>query len=273
MKSTKLVFLGAGNMAEALCKGILAAELRRPEEVVLTDVRPERLEELSARYGVETSQENAAAVAGAGTVFLCVKPQQMPEVLQALAAAGVDPGGPLWVSIAAGVSTASIEAVLGAGARVVRVMPNTPALVKAGAAGIAAGSDAGEDDLAAVREMMASVGVCVTVSEPELHAVTAISGSGPAYVFYLVESMLRAAESMGFDADTARTLAVQTVAGAAALLQESGEAPEALRARVTSKGGTTAAAVAAFDAAGAGAGLTAGVEAAARRSRELAGDA
>ena len=273
MTNSKIVFLGAGNMAEALCKGILAAGIRAPDEVMLTDIRAERLAELSARYGVRTTKDNAAAVAGAGMVFLCVKPQQMSDVLGALSAAGVEVAEPLWVSIAAGVATELIEARLGGGVRVVRVMPNTPALVTQGAAGIAAGSLARGDDLAAVQEIMESVGTCVTVTEADLHAVTAISGSGPAYVFYLVEAMLRGAASMGFDAEMARDLAIQTVTGAAALLLESGEAPEALRAKVTSKGGTTAAAVAAFDAAGVGAGLTAGVQAAAYRSRELAGDA
>lgn len=266
---TSLVFVGAGNMAEALVQGILAAGLWEPEAVCLTDVREDRLEELRARFGVRTTTDNAEAVAGAAVVFLCVKPQQIPEVLPPLA--GLNAGA-LWVSIAAGVTTGTLEGLLGAGARVVRVMPNTPALVQAGAAGYCGGANAREEDLTLVAKCLDSVGVSFAVSEEALHAVTALSGSGPAYVFYLVEAMLRGGEALGMPADVARTLVVQTVKGAAALLEDQAEVPAAeLRARVTSKGGTTAAAVAAFDAAGVGEGITAGVLAAAARSRELAG--
>ncbi|MCC5849567.1 MAG: pyrroline-5-carboxylate reductase [Verrucomicrobia bacterium] len=263
----KTVFIGAGNMAEALLKGVIAGKIRAPADILLTDVRPDRLDELAEKYGTGGSTDNADAIADAGMVFLCVKPQQMDEVLRPLHQ--VNPEA-LWVSIAAGVPTARIEKNLGPGARVVRVMPNTPALVQKGAAGIAPGTHAMPADLDAVREIMESVGTCVVVDEEDLHAVTAISGSGPAYVFYLVEAMLKGAEKLGFDPDTARELAIQTVLGAGTLLQESGEAPEALRAKVTSKGGTTAAAVAAFDAAAVGEGITAGLLAAEARSRELA---
>lgn len=254
-------------MAEALLKGVIAAKIRTPEDILLTDVRQERLDELREKYGVGGTPDNAGAIADAGMVFLCVKPQQMDEVLRPLRQKNAEA---LWVSIAAGVPTARIEETLGPGARVVRVMPNTPALVQKGAAGIAPGAHAVPADLEAVREIMESVGTCVVVDEEELHAVTAISGSGPAYLFYLVEAMLKGAEKLGFDSHTARELAIQTVLGAGTLLRESGDSPEDLRAKVTSKGGTTAAAVAAFDEAGVGEGITLGLLAAEARSRELA---
>ncbi|MCC5843112.1 MAG: pyrroline-5-carboxylate reductase [Verrucomicrobia bacterium] len=269
MKGT-LVFIGAGNMAEALLQGILSAGLWRPEDVCLTDVRPERLAELKARFGVRTSTDNAEAVRGASVIFLCVKPQQIPDVLSPLKGAGAEA---LWVSIAAGVTLGTIEHLLGEGCRVVRVMPNTPALVQCGAAGYCGGTHASEPDLQVVQRCLESVGMAVRVSEPDLHAVTALSGSGPAYVFYLVEAMLQGGASLGMDPETARALVVQTVKGAAELLTaQPTVSPGELRERVTSKGGTTAAAIAEFNSRGVGEGLTRGVLAAAARSVELAGE-
>jgi len=263
----QLVFLGAGNMAEALVKGILASGWIPPASVCLTDIRPERLSELEARYGVKTSTDNAAVVREADVVMLCVKPQQLPELLRSLR--GLNPGA-LWISIAAGVGTASIESALGAEPRVVRVMPNTPALVCKGAAGFARGRFASGEDAELTSRLMRCVGSCTEVGEEDLHAVTALSGSGPAYVFYMVEALLKGAEALGLDAAVARELAVQTVIGAGELLAAEDVPPETLRARVTSKGGTTAAALAAFEASGVGEGLTQGMLAAAARSRELA---
>lgn len=267
----KMVFLGGGNMAEALVQGILAAGELAPADVVVTDVRPERLAELEGRFGVHTSLDNAQALQGAEEVWLCVKPQQMTELLTPLA--GIAPEA-LYISIAAGVPTARIETALGGVARVVRVMPNTPALVGAGAAGVAGGSFATGKDVERVCALMRCVGTADVVSEDGLHAVTALSGSGPAYVFYLVEAMLRAGATLGVEPRQARDLVVQTLLGAGKLLQASPDAsPETLRLRVTSKGGTTAAAIAAFEDAGVGAGIETGVHAAANRSRELAAGA
>jgi len=265
-----LVFIGAGNMAEALLQGILSAGLWRPEDICLTDVRPERLAELRARFGVKTSTDNIRAVRSAAVIFLCVKPQQIQDILASLKGEG---GGALWVSIAAGVTLGTLEHLLGEGGRVVRVMPNTPALVQCGAAGYCGGTFATEPDLLVVQRCLESVGTAVRVSEPDLHAVTALSGSGPAYVFYLVEAMLRAGASLGMAPETARDLVIQTVKGAAELMSAQPEvSPGELRERVTSKGGTTAAALAAFEALGVGEGLTRGVLAAAARSVELAGE-
>ena len=257
-------------MAEALLKGILETGDVAASSITVTDLREDRLRELKDAYGVQTSTDNGEAVKEADEVWLCVKPQGLLEV-----AADVYPAAPpeaLFVSIAAGVSTPSLEKVMGVNARVVRVMPNTPALVCEGAAGIAGGSLATEVDVEQVKARMACVGKAVVVTEEDLHAVTALSGSGPAYVFYLVEAMLRGALELNLDPDQARELAVQTVIGAGKLLEETGLPPSELRERVTSKGGTTAAALAAFEEAGVGKGLTSGVLAAAKRSQELAGE-
>jgi pyrroline-5-carboxylate reductase len=264
-----LVFIGAGNMAEALLRGILAADIRSPHQIVLTDLREDRLAELREGFGVRTQTDNAGAVLNAETVLLCVKPQQFDEVLADLK--GQIPSDALVISIAAGIPTARIEALLGAGTRVVRVMPNTPALVQHGAAGLAAGRHANAQDVDWAQTLLRAVGQCVEVTEDEIHAVTAVSGSGPAYVFYLMEAMLRAAADLGLDPAVARDLVIQTVEGSARLLRASPETPEVLRSRVTSKGGTTAAAIAVFEQAGVGEALAAGVRAAAHRSRELAG--
>lgn len=266
--SEKTVFIGGGNMAEALLSGMLSAGVVQADQVVVTDIREERLAELKQSYGVGVSTDNLQAVADARTVWLCVKPQQMEEVLTPLKGAAARA---CWVSIAAGVTTSSLENYLGGGLRTVRVMPNTPALVKCGAAGIAPGRLADEADVAAVKQALECVGMAVVVEESDLHAVTALSGSGPAYVFYLIESMLRAGEELNLDPDSARELVLQTVIGAGKLMRETGLSAEELRKRVTSKGGTTAAALETFEQAGVGEGLSFGVKAAAARSRELAG--
>lgn len=267
--SDKTVFIGGGNMAEALLSGMLSAGVVQAGNVVVTDIRTERLEELRDKYGVGISTDNVSAVAGAGEIWLCVKPQQMAEVLSPLQGLAADAR---WVSIAAGVTTATLEGLLGGGVKVVRVMPNTPALVKCGVAGIAAGSLAGDADLQAVKTALESVGKAVLLAESDLHAVTALSGSGPAYVFFLIESMLAAGESLGLDAGQTRELVLQTVIGAGRLMEETGLDAAELRQRVTSKGGTTFAAIETFEKMGVGTGITAGTLAAAARSRELAGE-
>jgi pyrroline-5-carboxylate reductase len=267
--SGKTVFIGGGNMAEALFSGMLSAGKLKSADVVVTDIREERLQELMNTYGVQTTRQNTEAVEDAAVIWLCVKPQQMAEVLLPLK--GMI-GGALVVSIAAGVTIGKIEALLGGNVRVVRVMPNTPALVKSGMAGFAAGSLAGEQDLQTVKSALECVGKAILVPESDLHAVTALSGSGPAYVFYLIEAMLNAAEDLGVDPVKSRELVLQTVVGAGKLMEETGLDADELRKRVTSKGGTTAAALSCFDEKGVGDGIIAGTLAAAARSRELAGE-
>ncbi len=267
--SKKTVFIGGGNMAEALLSGMLSAGVVEADAVVVTDIREERLSELREAYGIQTSTNNTEAVAGATEIWLCVKPQQMADVLSPLKGLA---DSARWVSIAAGVTASTLEAALGGEVRVVRVMPNTPALVKCGVAGVAAGSRANAEDVQSVKTALECVGKAVVVEEPDLHAVTALSGSGPAYVFYLIESMMAAGEKMGMDPEVSRELVLQTVIGAGKLMEETGLAADELRNRVTSKGGTTFAATECFDAMGVGAGLTAGTLAAAARSKELAGE-
>ena len=263
---SKVVFIGAGNMAEAIVSGMVAGGFCAPEKIIMTDIRPERLADLEREYGVSTSTDNSV-VKNAEIVVLAVKPQVMAEVLKGIMT--VLRKETLIISIAAGIPTAKIEAALGGNRRVVRVMPNTPALVGQGASAIAAGANADEADLAVTETILGCVGLTVRVKENELDAVTALSGSGPAYVFYLLEGMLAAADKMGLDKETARRLALKTVEGAARLMEDTGEAADVLRAKVTSKGGTTEAAIRSMDEAGVKDAVTQALLAAQRRSIEL----
>jgi pyrroline-5-carboxylate reductase len=237
---SKVVFIGAGNMAEAIVSGMVAGNFCAPEKIIMTDVRPDRLSDLENEYDIMTSTDNRV-VENAEIVVLSVKPQVMADVLREIAP--VLQEETLLISIAAGISCSNIEAELENERRVVRVMPNTPALIGQGAAAIAAGTYADEADLEVAEAILQCVGLTVRVEEKELDAVTALSGSGPAYVFYLLEAMLEAAEELGLEKETARSLALQTVEGAARLMKDSGESAKTLRERVTSKGGTTEAAI------------------------------
>lgn len=265
---SKVVFIGAGNMAEAIVSGMLAAEFCAPEKISMTDIRPERLSGLADEYGISAAADNRV-VENAEIVVLAVKPQVLDEVLKEIAP--VLREETLVISIAAGVTSSRIEKTLGGKRRVVRVMPNTPALVGQGASAIAAGTNADEADLEVTEAVLGCVGLTVRVEEKDLDAVTALSGSGPAYVFYLLEGMLAAAEQMGLDPATARSLALKTVEGAARLMEDSGETAEALRAKVTSKGGTTAAAIQVLEEKGVKQAVVAALLAAHKRSIELSG--
>lgn len=262
----KITFIGAGNMAEAIVAGIVKQQVVAVGDVCVTDISADRLGHFESRYGVETSSDNAAAVANADVVVLSVKPQVFPDVWTAIQSA-LKPDA-LVVSIMAGIPSKKI-----AGSkpiRVVRVMPNTPSLVGEGAAGIAAGEFASDADLAVAEKLMAAVGVVVVVKEEGIDAVTALSGSGPAYVFYLLEGMLAAAEQMGLEKGISRELALATVIGAAKLMQETGEDADVLRKKVTSKGGTTAAAINTMEERGVKDAIMAALLAAQARSMELA---
>jgi pyrroline-5-carboxylate reductase len=236
-----IAFIGAGNMGEALIRGLLAGRTAVPSQIIATDVRAERRDFLAKTFGVRAIDDNLSAVKAADIVVLAVKPQHVSEVL-----AGFKPAmsnRKLVISIAAGVTTARIERELGEGTRVMRVMPNTPALVGAGAAGVAKGAHATDDDLVTAESILGAVGICVRVEEKFIDAVTALSGSGPAYVFYVVEAMIKAGVAAGLEESLAKKLAIQTAYGAAKLLVESGEEPGSLRRKVTSPGGTTEAAL------------------------------
>ena len=231
--------IGAGVMGETLLSGLVRGGYD-PGSLLVVEKRRERAAELAERYGVRVVAD-LAEVAGSDTVALVVKPQDMGGVLAEIAPHVVP--GQLVVSLAAGITTAYVEGRLPAGVPVVRVMPNTPALVDEGMAAISPGSHCDEEHLARAEAMLAATGRVVRVPEKQQDAVTAISGSGPAYLFFVVESMIEAGVHLGLPRSTATELVVQTLVGSAKMLRETGEHPTVLRERVTSPGGTTAAAI------------------------------
>lgn len=262
--------LGAGVMGEALLSGLVRAG-RRVDELLVTERRAERAAQLTERYGVQVVS-NVEAVKRADTVVLVVKPQDMGALLEEIAPV-VRPDQ-LVVSLAAGITTGFVEARLPDGVAVVRVMPNTPALVDEGMAALSPGSHCDDAHLRVAEDLLRSTGQVIRVPEKQLDAVTAISGSGPAYVFYVVEAMIEAGVHMGLPRATASELVVQTLVGSAKLLRETGEHPTVLRERVTSPGGTTAAALRLLEDGKVRADFLAAIEAARDRSRALSsGDA
>jgi pyrroline-5-carboxylate reductase len=266
MADHTLGIIGAGNMAEAIVRGALRGGVLEGGQVLAAEPRAERREQLAGALGIATTDDNAAA-GRCARVLLAVKPQVMDEALASIAGAVGDDA--TVISIAAGVSTARIDAALAGRGRIVRVMPNTPMLVGAGVCAMAPGARASDEDLAYVRALLGTGGTVVDVEEGMMDAVTAVSGSGPAYFFYFVEAMVAAGVAEGLPEGTASMLAGATCVGAGKLLIESGEAPATLRARVTSPGGTTQRAVESLDADGVAEALHRAVRAAAERSRQL----
>lgn len=267
--SQRIAILGAGVMGETLLSAILASG-HPAADVVISEKRADRAAELHDTYGVEVTG-NASAVADADVVLLVVKPQDVPALLDEISAA-VRPSATV-VSLAAGIRIAAMTTALPDGVAVLRAMPNTPALVGEGMFGVSPGPSVTADQLAAVVSLLEAGGRVEVVDEGLQDAVTAVSGSGPAYVFYLAEAMIAGGVAEGLDVATARALAAQTLVGAARLLSESDETAEELRRRVTSPHGTTHAAITTFDERGVKDGLVAGVAAAAARSAELSGPA
>ncbi len=265
MADYQLGVIGAGNMAEAILRGAISASLIDPGSVIASDPSPAR-REVCAKLGVAATADNDAPAA-CPRVLLAVKPQAMAAVLEGIAAA-VSPDATV-VSIAAGITTGFIAERLGRRGRIVRVMPNTPMLVGAGMSALCRGPRAGERELAWAERLLRACGRTVRVEEPMLDAVTAVSGSGPAYFFYLVEAMIAAGVAEGLSQDVAAQLAAETCRGAGELLARTGQAAEALRAKVTSPGGTTQAAIEAMESAGVKQALIAAVRRAAERSRQL----
>ncbi len=263
--ATTAIF-GAGVMGETLLSGLLRAG-RAPESIVITEKRADHAAVLRERYGVRVlSNEQAAEIAD--TAVLVVKPQDMQGLLAEIRD-HIAPGN-LVVSLAAGIPTSYLEARLPEGSSVVRVMPNTPALVDQGMAAVSAGRNCTEAHLAEAEGLLASCGKVVQVPEKYQDAVTAISGSGPAYIFYVVESMIEAGVLLGLPRATATELVVQTLYGAATMLRETGDHPTVLRERVSSPGGTTIAAIRALEDHKVRAAFMTAMEAAAARSAELA---
>jgi pyrroline-5-carboxylate reductase len=267
MKSQRIGMLGAGNMAGALIRGLLASKSVTPEQIVASDVRADHLKELSTKYGIKTFSDNRQLAAVSNLVVLAVKPQVIDRVLDQMA----DAFGPdtLLVSIAAGVPIRSLEARLPAHVRVVRAMPNTPAIALAGATGIAAGSRATQEDVDVTQALFAAIGRSVVLDETLIDAVTGLSGSGPAYVMVMIEAMADGGVKVGLHRDTALLLAAQTVYGSAKLLLETGEHPGRLKDMVTSPGGTAIAGLHTLETGGIRRTLIDAVEAATRRAVEL----
>jgi len=259
-------FLGAGKMAEALAKGIVAAGVSPPEKIWASDVDAARREAL-AKLGVATAVSNAEVVAQADLLVLAVKPNVVGPLLEEIAPA-VE-ARHLVVSIAAGVPLAFLEERLPARTRVIRVMPNTPCLVGATAAAFARGTHATEEDEGVVSTLLNAVGRSFVVGEDLLDAVTGLSGSGPAYVYVMIEALADGGVRMGLPRPIAQTLAAQTVFGAAKMVLETGEHPAVLKDAVASPGGTTIAGLHALERGGLRAALIDAVEAATRRSQEL----
>lgn len=275
----KVGFIGAGNMAEAMINGLIRSALCKPKQIWASDVRSARLAQLENTYGINTSEDNSEVFDSADIVILAVKPQHMDEVLTGLSRSLPQSlkGVKLIVSIAAGFPTERIEThlypALDQDAKgllpVVRVMPNTPALVLAGMAGMSGNRYAKESDLEDARTVLEAIGKVIAFREKDLDVVTAISGSGPAYIFYFVESFVEAGIALGLRPSHALTLTLETIKGSAKLLEETAEAPATLREKVTSKGGTTEAALAVLQKRNVKEHLIEAIRAAAQRSEEL----
>ncbi len=259
-------FLGYGNMGSAILEGLLGRGVIRADQAMAYDPDPDRAR-AAEQLGARIAPSAGALAAAADTLVLAVKPQIMDPALHGLAEVRKPTG--LVISIMAGISIARLQTRLGNGARIVRVMPNTPALVLAGAAGIAPGPGCTDADAETARQIFDAVGVTEMVDECDLDAVTALSGSGPAYFFYLVECLVNAAVAEGLAPDAASRLAAQTLYGAGVLLRESRESAATLRERVSSKGGTTEAALRRLYEGGFENLVREAVQAAAARSREL----
>ncbi len=263
-----IAFIGGGNMARSLiggliARGAVAADIRVSEPVdVLRDA-------LARDFGVGVGADNAVAASGAGLWLLAVKPQVMRAVCEALSPVA-QAERPLVVSIAAGITAAQLQRWLGGGVAVVRAMPNTPALLGAGVTGLFGSAEVDADGRARATDLLSSAGKTVWIEdEARMDAVTAVSGSGPAYIFLLAEAMEAAALAEGLPAEAARTLVLETVLGAARMLTESGEDPAELRRRVTSPGGTTQAAIETFEAGGLHALVAAAIRNATARGQQL----
>jgi pyrroline-5-carboxylate reductase len=268
LKDKIVAIIGGGNMGEVIASGIISTKLTGPEKVTVSDALKDRLDYLHEKYRVNTTEKNEEAVGSADIVILAVKPQNMREVLQGIA--DVADGAKIFISIAAGIPLRFIEGHLGKNVRVLRVMPNTPALVGEGAAAIAAGENATDEDVSMTRRIFDSVGISVVVEEKYIDAVTGLSGSGPAYGFMIIEALTEAGVKMGLERETALILSAQTLLGAAKLCLVGDKTPAELTDMVTSPGGTTIEGIKELKGGKLKETLISAVEAATQRSKELA---
>jgi pyrroline-5-carboxylate reductase len=267
MRGRRIGFLGAGNMAGALIRGLLHSETVTADQIRASDVKEERLAELREKFEIETSEDNEAVVRWSDVIVISVKPQIVDRILGSISTGLTD--GAVVISIAAGIPIDAIEARLPPKARVVRAMPNTAAIALAGATAIAPGAHATPGDLQVAKALFEAVGRCAVLDETLLDAVTGLSGSGPAYVMLIIEALADGGVKVGLGRDTALMLAAQTVYGAAKLQLETGEHPGRLKDMVTSPGGTAIAGLHTLEAGGLRRTLMDAVEAAATRSAEL----
>jgi len=264
----KVAILGCGKIGESLLAGLLSAGWREPRHVVVTGRRDDRMRELAERYGVRGTLSNAEAVSGAGLVVIAVKPQDFDVLLGEIG--GILTPQQTVLSVAAAIPTALIEARLEPGVPVVRAMPNAPAIVHEGMAGVCAGAHAADEHLALAEEVLSHVGAVARVPEQYMDAVTAVSGSGPAYFALLAEAMIEAGILLGLSRETSTQLVVQTMLGTARLLRDEHIHPVELREAVTSPGGTTIQAIRELEQAGVRAAFLNAIQAAMVRSKELA---
>lgn len=265
----ELGIIGAGNMAEAIARGVIRTQTIAPARIIVSDVSPERRDMFQSQLQVAATEDNQIAARQSSLLLLSVKPQQMKAALASIAPV-ISPDT-LIVSIAAGISASFIENSLGTvqSWHVVRAMPNTPMLVGEGMAAICAGAHATPADLAKARRIFESSAAVIEVAEDKMDAVTALSGSGPAYFFFLVEQLVKSGIELGLTQKEARLLAVKTAVGAAKMLMESDQEPAELRRKVTSPGGTTQAAIQHMERANWPAITVDAIKAAARRGGEL----
>lgn len=262
----RLAIVGGGRMGEAIAAGLVRAGLLAASDIVVAEPDAARRDLLAAAHGVRAVEPGAEALAGADVVILAVKPQVVDAVLTSLAPGVADA---LVVSIAAGITCARIESLLPEGTRVVRVMPNTPALVGAGMSIVSGGTEAGPDDVAAAETIFGALGDVVVLPEGLQDACTAISGCGPAYMALFIDALARAGVREGLTRELAERLALQTMAGTVELIRATGQHPEEVIAAVSSPGGSTIAAVTELEARGVRAAIASAVRAAVVRSREL----
>jgi pyrroline-5-carboxylate reductase len=267
--SFELGIIGAGNMAEAIARGVIAKDVLRADQIIAADVSAQRREVFLQQFGIKAVEDNLTAAREARIILLSVKPQHMATALAGLG--GVLSEKNLVISIAAGIGSAFIEKHLGPGKkwRVIRTMPNTPMLVGEGMVAMAAGANASNDDLATARKLFEAAADVIELDETHIDTVTALSGSGPAYFFYLVENMIQAGVELGLTPEQSAQLVKKTAAGAAKMLMTSTDPPAELRRKVTSPGGTTEAAIKQMSAANWPQITIDAVRAAQRRAREL----
>jgi pyrroline-5-carboxylate reductase len=261
-------FIGAGNMAEAIISGLIKKALIAPKEIKVFDIKPERMDHLKSAFGIECTASVQGVVSSRDIIILAVKPDQITTLLQGIKGSLV---GKLIISIAAGVTLKSMLDVLGAEARIVRVMPNTPALVLQGATVLATSSSCMDQEKEIVKEIFSAVGICLEMEEKFINAVTALSGSGPAFCFLFLEAMCDGAVQAGLPRDVALRLAAATMGGAAAMVLELGKHPGQLKDMVTSPSGTTIEGISVLESKGFRSAVIEAVTAAYKRAEAMSG--